>query len=135
MSKHIRVENNQVVECLDYLPENASGDWRTAIEIEPTIITGRQIIGSHSFDITKDPAEILWSVIDLDIDDRKSQILASLNQKSYEIVHDELIKEFEGKSSDFLLVQTAITVYRQKRDEIIALTTHEEIDAFIAVNG
>ena len=135
MSKHIRVENNQVVECLDYLPENASGDWRTAIEIEPTIIPGRQIIGSHSFDITKDPVEILWSVIDLDIDDRKSQILASLNQKSYEIVHDELIKEFEGKSSDFLLVQTAITIYRQKRDEIIALTTHEEIDAFIAVNG
>ena len=135
MSKHVRGENKQVVECLDYLPDNASGDWRTAIEIEPTIIPGRQIIGSHSFDITKDPVEILWSVIDLDIDDRKSQILASLNQKSYEIVHDELIKEFEGKSSGFLLVQTAITVYRQKRDEIIALTTHEEIDAFIAVNG
>lgn len=135
MSKHIRVENNEVVECLDYLPANATGDWRDAIEIEPTLIPGRQIKGAHSFDITKTPVEIVWSVIDLTIEDRRSMLLQQLNSDSYEIVHDELIKEFEGQSSDFTLVQGAISTYRSKRSEIENLTTHEEIDAFIIANG
>ena len=134
MSKHIRVENDQVIECLDYLPENHVGDWRVAIEIEPVLVVGRQIIGSHSFDLTKNPAEILWSVIDLGIEDRKDQILSSLNQESYHIVHAELIKEFQGDNSDFVFVQSAISVYRQKRAEIIALSSHDQIDLFIADN-
>lgn len=135
MPKHIQVVNNEVVQCLDYLPENATGDWRSVVEIEPTLIPGRQIRGSHSFDLTKSPVEITWSVIDLSIDDRKSMLSQKLNQESYEIVHDELIKEFEGQSSNFNLVQAAITAYRIKRDEINALDTHEAIDAFIAANG
>lgn len=134
MSKHVRVENNQVVECLDYLPENASGDWRAAIEIEPNLIPGRQIVGSHSFDVAKDPVEIVWSVIDLSVEDRKHQILSNLNQKSYEIVHEELVKEFEGNSSDFTLVQSAISFYRQKRTEILSLSSHDQIDIFVANN-
>ena len=135
MPKHIRVENNEVVECLDYLPTNASGDWRIAIEIQPSLITGRQIIGSHSFDLTKNPVEILWSVIDLGIQDRKDSLLQQLNQESYKIVQEELIKEFEGQSSNFTFVQVAITAYRNKRAQIEALSTHDEIDTFILANG
>lgn len=134
MSKHIRVENNEVVECLDYLPENPVGDWRVAIDIEPVLVAGRQIIGSHYFDLAKDPVEILWSVIDLSVEDRKHQILSNLNQKSYEIVQHELVKEFEGNSSDFTLVQSAISVYRQKRTEILSLSSHDQIDIFVANN-
>jgi hypothetical protein len=135
MSKHIRVENDQVVECLDYLPQNATGDWRIAVEVEPSLIEGRQIRGSHSFDLTKSPVEIVWSVIDLTVNDRKEELQQRLNQDSYEIVHGELIKEFEGQNSEFELVQAAIVAYRTKRAEIAALTTHEEIDAFILANG
>ena len=135
MSKHIRVENDQVVECLDYLPQNATGDWRIAVEVEPSIIKGRQIRGSHSFDLTKSPVEIVWSVIDLTIDDRKEELQQRLNLDSYDIVHSELIKEFSGQNSEFELVQAAIVAYRTKRVEIAALTTHEEIDAFILANG
>ncbi len=64
MPKHIQIVNNEVVQCLDYLPENATGDWRIAVEIEPNLIPGRQIIGSHSFDLSKIPVEINWSVLD-----------------------------------------------------------------------
>jgi hypothetical protein len=135
MSKHIRVENNEVVECLDYLPNNANGDWRIAIEIQPSLITGRQIIGSHSFDLTKNPVEIIWSVIDLSVQDRKDSLLQQLNQESYQIVQEELVKEFEGQNSDFTLVQAAITAYRNKRTEINNLSTHDNIDAFILANG
>lgn len=135
MSKHIRVEDGIVVECLDYLPANPTGDWRIAIEIEPSLITGRQIRGSHTFDLTKNPVEIVWSVIDLSVGDRKESLLENLNQTSYEIVHGELIKEFDGQNSEFMLVQAAITAYRIKRAEIMALSSHDELDAFILANG
>jgi hypothetical protein len=134
MAKYIRVENNEVVECLDYLPPNASGDWREAIEIDPEMTIGRQIRGTHSFDLTKTPVEIVWSVIDLTIEERKQTLLAKLELISYKIVHDELIKEFDGQSSDFALVQSSIDAYRQKRSGLLALETHEEIDAFVIAN-
>lgn len=134
MSKHIRVENGQVVECVDVIPNGSTGDWREAIEIPPTLIPGRQIMGAHSFDLTKNPAEIVWSVIDLNVAERKSGLLNNLNAVSYTLVHDELIKEFNGQDSDFNLVQAAINIYRQKRAEIFSLQTHEEIDTFAASN-
>lgn len=135
MPKHIQVVNNEVIQCLDYLPENATGDWRIAVEIDPNLIHGRQIMGVHSFDLSKTPVEIVWSVIDLSVADRKSMLSQKLNQESYELVHDELIKEFNGQNSNFAFVQAAITAFRLKRDEINALDTHEAIDAFIAANG
>ncbi len=134
MSKHIRVENGQVVECVDVIPDGSTGDWREAIEIPPSLIKGRQIAGAHSFDLTKNPAEIIWSVIDITVEDRKSELLNELNMSSYKLVHDELIKEFNGQNSNFLLVQSAINLYRQKREEILSLQTHEEIDTFAASN-
>jgi hypothetical protein len=135
MSKHIRVENNEVVQCLDYLPENATGDWRIAVEIEPILVSGRQIRGSHTFDLNKDPVEIVWSVIDLTIDDRKISLLEQLNNDSYQLVSVELLKEFNGEDSNFVFVQQAIQAYRTKRSQINSLTTHEEIDTFILENS
>lgn len=134
MSKHIRVENGVVVECLDYVPQNASGDWRVAIEVVPTLIPGRQILGSHHFDLEKNPAEIVWSHIDLQVNERKNQMLADLNQSYYKIIESELIKEFEGIDADFALVQNAIATYRQKKSAISSLVTHDDIDNYIAAS-
>jgi hypothetical protein len=131
MAKYVKVENNEVIQCLDYLPENSVGDWREAIEIEPSLIPTRQIRGLHSFDLTKTPVEIIWSVINLTVDERKNTLLSELDQKSHEIVQKELVKEFEGQSSDFELVQQAIFLYRNKRNALLSFTTHEEIDAFL----
>ena len=50
-------------------------------------------------------------------------------------MHNELIKEFEGQSSDFALVQAAIAAYRNKRSQIDALSSHDDIDVFILANG
>lgn len=134
MSKHIRLENGQVVECVDVIPDGSTGDWREAIEIPPSLIKGRQIAGAHSFDLDKNPVEIIWSVINLTVEDRKSDLLSALNTVSYKLVHDELIKEFGGQNSNFLLVQSAISLYRQKREEILSLQSHDEIDAFSSSN-
>lgn len=130
MSKYVRIENGEVIECLDYLPVNSIGDWREAVDIYPAIVSGRQIINSHYFDVNKSPVEIIWQAIDITVDDRKNILLGQLNQQSYQIVHSELIKEFEGHDSDFTLVQSAINVYRLKRTEILGLSSHDQIDAF-----
>lgn len=135
MSKHIRVENNEVVQCLDYLPENAIGDWRLAIEIEPTLIPGRQIRGSHSFDLSKTPVEIVWSVVDIPIQDRKDSLIATINDQHYKLAYAELTKEFKGLTSDINLVQSLIMAYRNKRTEIEGLLTHDDIDQFVLANN
>jgi|LauGreDrversion4_2_1035121.scaffolds.fasta_scaffold00018_58 hypothetical protein len=134
MQKYVRIENNEVKECVDSLPENAVGDWRIAIEIDAEIIQNRQIRSGHYFDINKSPVEIVWTAIDLTIEDRKEYILQQLNQKFYKIVSEELLKEFSGQDSNFLLVQSSIQTYREKRIEINSLTTHEEIDVFMSEN-
>lgn len=134
MPKHIRVEDGQVVECLDYLPQGAVGEWREAIEVPPTLMPGRQIMGAHSFDLSKTPAEIVWSVIDLTVGERKIDLLNQLNAVSYHIVHDELMKEFSGVESNLELVQLTISEYREKRSAIASLQTHEEVDNFISAN-
>lgn len=131
MSKIIKVENNQVVECLDYLPENAIGDWREAIEIQPVLIEGRQAKGSHYFDLSKTPVEIIWHVIDLSVEERKHILIEELDLQSYTMVHAELIKEFDGQNSDFVLVQNAISTYRTTRSEIMSLNSHDDIDVYL----
>lgn len=78
--------------------------------------------------------EIIWEVIDLTVEQRKSGVLSNLNQKSHKLVKDELLKEFEGETSDFTLVQNAISSYRAKRNQLLDCTTHEEIDSFISEN-
>ena len=78
MPSHIKVENNVVVQCLSYLPEIHDGDWREAIEINPNCIPNRQMIGAHSFDLTKSPVEIIWEVIDISVEERKQQLQSNL---------------------------------------------------------
>lgn len=134
MPKYVRIANNEVVECLDYLPERP-GVWMEAVEIEPTLVAGRQIRGSHTFDISKNPVEINWSVIDLTPADRKEMLVFALQQRSRVIIQQELLKEFEGTQSDLNFVQTKILEYRAGKAAIDALVTHEDIEAFIAANG
>lgn len=134
MSKYVRLENNQVIECIDYLPQINPENWIEAIDVVPFIVPNRQILGSHYFDIDKRPIEIVWSLIDLTVEDRKNDIMSQLNSLSYNKVHDELIKEFTGNISDMLLVQSIISQYRIKRQEIENLSSHEEVDAYVLAN-
>ena len=134
MQKYVRIENGSVVECVDSLPLNPVGEWRQAIEIAPTLVPNRQITGSHYFEIDKNPVEIKWNIIELTVEERKNQLTSDLNSRSYRIVYDELIKEFNGQDSNFSFVQAAISVYRAKKIEINLLSSHEDIDNYIAIN-
>jgi len=134
MSKHIRVENNEVVECLDYLPDNATGDWRIAIQVIPNLIPGRQIVNSYYFDLTKDPVEIVPVITNISEQERKLFLQQKLNVIYEKLVSKELKKEFSGNQSDINVVTAYIQEYRIKKTEIEALQTHEEIDQYILQN-
>ena len=134
MPSYIKVENNIVVQCLSYLPEIHDGDWREAIEINPNCIPNRQMIGAHTFDLTKSPVEITWEVIDISVEERKQQLQSNLKFNTKEFIDNEIKKEFDGDHADITLIQDTITWYHQKVIEIDEMQTHTELDTYMLEN-
>lgn len=135
----VRVENGVVVECLSYNP-NTEGDWREAVDVPANPIPNRQVVEGHYFDITKTPVEVVWGVKDLSVEDRKETILMEITQAERQAIHDEVTKEMACSCSngDGCCVDTlneSIASLRQKREQIAALTTHEEVDQYMTANG
>ena len=136
MPKHVRDVNGQVIECLDSLPERP-GDWREAIEVAPTLVQFRQIYGSHHFDTTKNPVEIVWSVIDLNEQERKETLMNMRTGQLQMQIQQEMQKEFapNEEQTNLAVVGALMEQLRAIKAEIAALTTHKDIDAYIAAKG
>ena len=134
--KHVRVENGQVVECLDYRPDRP-GDWRNAIEVSPPLVPFKQIYGAHSFDISKDPVEIVWPVVDLTVDERRETIMNQQTAQLQMQIQQEMQKEFSPtpEQTNLGIVEVLMRQLREKKAAIAALATHEDIDAYIAANN
>lgn len=135
----VRVENNQVVECLGYLPERA-GDWRQAIDVVPALIPNRQIVDGHTFDLTKNPVEIVWNVRNLSVEERKDTLLDKVTANEKQAIQNEIMKELvcSCNNSNHCCLNALtdnINALRQKRNEVGALSTHEELDAYAASNN
>jgi hypothetical protein len=137
MAKFVRIENDQIIECLDYLPHNHQGDWREAIDIVPHLIPFKQIQGPHSFDISKTPVEIVWSVIDLTLDERKQTIVSITTGELQNEVGKELNKDLSdaNQNINFQLIESLVNQIRSKKFEIDAIQTHEEMDQYIQNNN
>lgn len=63
MSLWVKIENGVVTACQADTPSNQT-DWRQAVEVRPTLDSAKQHYGAHSFDLSKDPVEIVWPVVD-----------------------------------------------------------------------
>ncbi len=133
---HIRVEDGVVKQCVEELPIDPQGDWREVIDVTPVLIAGRQIAENHSFDLTKTPAEIIWEIIDIPVEDRKQALYQTYSTLSKQIVNGELSKEFRKIpiNYDQSVIDAELLKWRALRVEILALETHEEIEAFEANN-
>jgi hypothetical protein len=133
---HIRVEDGVVKECVEQLPTDPQGDWREVIDVPPILISGRQITGNHSFDLTKTPAEIIWGIIDISVEDRKQSVYQNYSIISQKIVNGEMFKEFQNIpiNHDQSVIDAELLKWRALRVEILALETHEEIEALEANN-
>ena len=133
---HIRVEDGVVKQCVEELPTDPQGDWREVVNIPPVLISGRQIVGNHSFDLTKTPAEIIWGIIDISVEDRKQSVYQNYSTISQQIVNGEMFKEFEQIpiNHDQSVIDAELLKWRALRVEILALETFEEIEDFEANN-
>jgi hypothetical protein len=95
------------------------------------VTPNRQQYTGHSFDITKDPVEILWGVVDISPEDRKGGMISQASSEYQQVANEELKKDLEGGEADVTVVQAASAAYKAKVETINACTTHEELDALM----
>jgi hypothetical protein len=127
MSLYVRIENGEVKDCWDTPPDGREG-WKNAIEVKPTIIPHRQGYTGHTFDITKDPVEIVYGTFDITVADRKKQ----MNQRATMAFNILLKQQAEDPSTyDPVAIQVAKDAIAPKQAAIDACTTHDELDALL----
>tara|TARA_R110000822_G_scaffold261907_2_gene386394 strand:+ start:1748 stop:2131 length:384 start_codon:yes stop_codon:yes gene_type:complete len=127
MSLYVRIENGEVKDCWSIPPDNRPG-WKSAIEIRPTINHHRQYYTGHTFDLTKDPVEIVYGVVDISVNDRKNKMKEEAQGK-FNIL---LIKQAQDPSTyDPVALQAAKDAVAPKHAAIDACTTHDELDALL----
>ena len=127
MSLYVRIENGEVKDCWDTPPDGRAG-WKNAIEVKPTIIENRQKYTGHIFDITKDPVEIVYGVVDISVADRKEQM-----KQQAQFAFNMLFREqaVDPSTYDPVALQAAKDAIAPKQAAIDACTTHDQLDALI----
>ena len=125
----VKIVNNEVTQCWDTQPPAGESGWKSAIEVRPTITEGRQYYTGHTFDITKDPVEIVYGVEDITVEGRKDHLKNMAKYEYQQIANAELQKDLDGADADVTVVQTASATYKSKVAQIDACATHDELDA------
>ena len=127
MSYYVRIENGEVKDCWDIAPDSRPG-WKNAIEVKPTIIPHRQGYTGHTFDITKDPVEIVYGTFDIAVDDRKEQM-----KQNAAMAFNRLFRQQAENPSTYdpVALQAAKDAVAPKQAAIDACTTHDELDALL----
>ena len=127
MSLNIRIENGEVKDCWDTPPDGRPG-WKTAIEVKPAITPHRQYYTAHTFDLTKDPVEIVYGVADITVADRKEQMKQNA-QMAFNILFRQQAQEPD--TYDPVALQAAKDSVAPKQAAIEACTTHDQLDALL----
>jgi hypothetical protein len=129
---NIKIVNGEVKEVWDSPPPEGQEGWTTAIEVRPELIPHRQMYTSHSFDLTKDPVEIVWGVVDITAEDRKGGLRSQAAAAFQQVVREEMRKEvddFPETQYNAATVDAARIVFETRVTAINAATTHDELDA------
>ena len=126
MSLYVRIVDGQVTDCWDTQPPEGQEGWKSAVEVRPTIIAKRQGYTGHTFDITKDPVEIVYGTFDITVDDRKNQMKQAA-QMQFNILFRQ--QAADPSTYDPAALQAAQDAIAPRQAAIEACTTHDELDA------
>lgn len=130
MSLHVRVVDGEVTQVWDTPPPEGETGWRSAIEIRPSLITNRQdYTGTHTFDLTADPVEIVYGVEDLTVDNRKDRLIGNAKFQYQQVAGQQTRLEVDGDGMDMDVLIAAKTAKDAKLVDINACTTHDDVDA------
>lgn len=132
---YVRVQDGQVTDVWDTPgPEGQSG-WSDAVEVIPDLVENREVIGTHTIDITKNPIEIVWSKVELTVDDRKGALIGQAEFPVFLLQHQLQAATAENNAETIATLTTQIeeaTVTKDARIVLInAATTHEDVDALL----
>ena len=127
MSLYVRIENGEVKDCWDTPPDGRPG-WKNAVEVKPTIIPHRQGYTGHTFDLTKDPVEIVYGTFDVTVADRKEQM-----KQQAQFAFNMLFRQQAQDPSTYdpVALQAAKDAVAPKQAAIEACTTHDQLDALL----
>jgi hypothetical protein len=134
----IRAVGSVVKDCWDYKPSDekmaSEPGWREAVEVIPDTVANREYVTTHAFDLSKTPAEIVWSKASYSVDDRrgslKSQAKGIFNQAVQEQARLEM-SDNASESLDLEAVTTARATLTARLAALDAAVTHEDIDALM----
>ena len=127
MTHYVQVINGEVKNCWDSAPPAGQEGWHSAIEVRPTIIPHRQYYTTHHFDISKNPVEIVWSVADISVADRKNGWIQNLNfEYTMEENRQKMANEIDSEKLEAILAKNT-----PKIAAIEAATTHDALDALL----
>ena len=120
----------------DYKPSAdklaAEPGWREAVEIMPDLVANREIMTTHAINIDVEPAEIVWSKRELEVEERKDGLVAQAKAAFKAVVDAEVAKEtdqYPETQYDPAVVDAARVVFEARMDAIAAAVTHEDVDA------
>ena len=125
---YVQVLNDAVKHCWDTKPTEGVGNngWKEAVEVRPDIVAGRQRYAAHTFDITKDPVEIVYPVIDITVDERKAAMLAEVRS-----IPKQLERSMAAGATPFDAekIAAAEAYIVPKVAAINACTSHDDLEA------
>lgn len=101
----------------------------------PDVISNREIITTHYFNIDVTPAQIVWNKRELEVDERKGGLQAKAKQVFKSVVDAEVKKEtdeYPETQYDAAVVNAARVAFEARMDAISSAVTHEDIDALEA---
>lgn len=136
MTHYVQVLNGEVKQVWDTAPPEGVGNngWKNAVEVRPAITAHRQGYGSHSFDITTDPVQIIWSTFNITVSDRKNSMKANAGFTFERVVIEQArlqLSPVESEQYDATAVETARQAMIAKQAAIDAATTHDQLDALM----
>ena len=132
---NIRVQDGQVTDVWDTPAPAGQSGWSEAVEVTPELTPNREILTTHSFDITKNPIEIIWDKRELTVEERKDSLIGGANyavamlqsqlQMATMANNTERVAELNAQ------IEEATPVRDAKVAAVTAATTHEEVDALM----
>ena len=128
----VRIINNEVKQVWDTQPPAGESGWKSAIEVRPAIIPNRQYYTGHTFDLSKDPVEIVYGVEDITVEGRKDALKNLAKSEFQKVVQEETRKqtdEYPETQYDAAVVEAARLAFEARFAQIDAVTTHDELDA------
>jgi uncharacterized ubiquitin-like protein YukD len=132
---NVRVQDGKVTDVWDTPAPEGQDGWSAAVEITPDLTPNREILTTHSIDITKNPIEIVWEKRSLSVDERKDSLIGQANftvimlenqlQMATQMNNTDRVAELTAE------IATATPIRDVRIAAVTAATTHEEVDALM----